>query len=171
MPRTKISEKPTTKICGEVGCSRVIKNHFEYCFQCNESFMKKEFLRLHIVVNEERIQKGLSHVWGEHELKSTEKISHSVEKMSTTWNPCKTCPKKVKQPFMFCFDCNEKRRKLFTSTCATCSKKIKPDYPKCYSCFEKEKSESVVREPTTKPRIDLSQTINAPVYEPQTQSV
>ena len=99
------------------------------------------------------------------------KISHSIEKMSTTWNPCKPCSKKVKQPFMFCFDCNEKRRELFTSTCATCSKKIKPDYPKRYSCFEKDKSESVVREPTTKPRIDLREALNAPVYEPQTQSV
>ena len=91
--------------------------------------------------------------------------------MSTTWNPCKTCPEKVKQPFVFCFDCNEKRRTLFTSTCATCSKKIKPDYPKCYSCFDKEKSESVARESTTKPRIDLSQTVNATIYEPKTQSV
>ncbi len=42
MPRTKISEKPTTKICGEVGCSRVLKNHFLYCFIFNDIFMNIE---------------------------------------------------------------------------------------------------------------------------------
>ena len=58
MPRTEIYEKPTTKICGEVGCSRVINNHLEYCFPCNESFMNKEINRLYPIYKESTIRKG-----------------------------------------------------------------------------------------------------------------
>ena len=90
------------------------------------------------------------------------------------FNPCKSqgCSKNVKSPYHFCYNCNVERKKILTGRCE-CGRAIKPDFSSCFTCFQKEKSERVVGENVfgISSRVELGKTVDAPPYEPQTQSV